>query len=136
MADAPRPPVNSQTGPIEKTNAQDCAFVIDEQLGITPHRRNPGPPERLPGMTLGIIEMTESAPHGGEIHPDGDELLYVISGRVRVTAELDPDNPLTLGPGESCIVRKDHWHRVDVLAPTKLLHATPGPAGDHRPLPS
>lgn len=28
--------------------------------------------------------MARSAPHGGEYHPDGDELLYVISGHLQV----------------------------------------------------
>ena len=87
-------------------------------------------------MTLGVITMTENAPHDGELHPDGDELLYVMTGRLRVTAELAADQPVELGPGESCIVHANQWHKVDVLEPTQLLHLTPGPQGDHRPLPA
>ena len=120
---------------IQRTDAQNCCFVIDDQLAIQAVERLPGPPQRLPGMTLGIVDMTENAPHGGEIHPDGDELLYVIRGRIKVTAEVDPEHPQEFGPGESCLVRKNYWHQVDVLEPTQLLHATPGPNGDHRPLP-
>lgn len=44
--------------------------------------------------------------HCGEIQPDGDEILYVISGRLRVVG--DPEK-------------------------TQLLHITPGPNGDHGP---
>jgi len=84
-------------------------------------------------MTVGIVTMAQSAPHGGEVHPDGDELLYVISGKVLVTWDSSPDESLTLGPGEGCIVKQGEWHKVDVLEPTQLLHATPGPNGDHRP---
>ena len=29
--------------------------------------------------------MEHSAPHEGEVHPDGDEILYVISGKVKGT---------------------------------------------------
>jgi hypothetical protein len=39
-----------------------------------------------------------------------------------------------LGPGDACIVSKDEWHCVQILEPTRLLHITPGPQGDHRPI--
>jgi hypothetical protein len=41
---------------------------------------------------------------------------------------------MELGPGQGCIVRKGEWHQVDILEKTQLLHLTPGPNGDHRPL--
>jgi hypothetical protein len=31
-------------------------------------------------------------------------------------------------------VPKGEWHRVHVLEKTQLIHITPGPNGDHRPL--
>jgi quercetin dioxygenase-like cupin family protein len=98
--------------------------------------RKPGPPERIDGMTIGIVATAHDAPHGGEVHPDGDEILYVISGKVRVTGESEPNAPIELGPGEACIVRKGEWHRVSVLEQTQLIHITPGPNGAHRPLSS
>jgi len=64
---------------------------------------------------MGIITMEQSAPHGGEVHPDGDELLYVISGKVSVTWDCAADEVLTLGPGEGCIIHKGEWHKVNVL---------------------
>jgi mannose-6-phosphate isomerase-like protein (cupin superfamily) len=87
-------------------------------------------------MTIGIVTMSHDAPHGGEVHPDGDEILYVISGRLRVTGDSAPNTPIEMGPGQACIVRKGEWHRVRVLEKTQLLHITPGPNGDHRPLKS
>jgi len=89
---------------------------------------------RIDGMTAGIVTMEHNSPHGGEVHPDGDEILYVISGRLRVTGDSSPAEPLELGAGDSCIVKKGEWHNVDVLESTQLLHITPGPGGDHRPL--
>ena len=86
-------------------------------------------------MTLAIIDVVANAPHGGEIHPDGDEFLYVISGRLRVISESEPTAPLILGPGDGCIVNRGEWHKVEMIEPAKLLHVTPGPNGDHRPLP-
>ena len=85
-------------------------------------------------MTVGIITITEGAPHRGEVHPDGDEILYVVSGRLQITGESEPNAPIELHPGEACIVRKVEWHRVQVLEKTQLIHITPGPNGDHRPL--
>lgn len=85
-------------------------------------------------MTLAIIDVEANAPHNGEIHPDGDEFLYVISGRLRVVSESDPNAPLILGPGEACIVNRGEWHKVEMIEPAQLLHVTPGPNGDHRPL--
>jgi len=85
-------------------------------------------------MTVGIVTVAHDAPHGGEVHPDGDEILYVISGKLRIMGDSAPNAPLELGPGEGCIVRRGEWHRVSVLEPAELLHITPGPNGDHRPL--
>lgn len=110
------------------------SLVIDHALGVTPLERKPGPPVRLPGMTVGLVEVLADAPHGGEQHPDGDEILYVFRGRLRVTTESEPDAPLELGPGQACIVPQGEWHQVHMIEPALLLHITPGPNGDHRPL--
>ena len=85
-------------------------------------------------MTVGIVTMAHDAPHGGEVHPDGDEILYVISGKLRVTTESEPNAAIELCPGQACIVPKGEWHRVSVLEQTQLIHITPGPNGDYRPL--
>ncbi len=105
---------------------------IHRDLSVSTRERQPGPPLRIDGMTMGIVTMSESAPHGGEVHPDGDEILYVISGRIRVVGDSAP--ALDLSPGQACIVRAGEWHRVEILETTQLVHITPGPGGDHRPL--
>ena len=117
---------------IEPIDAARFSFDVHRDLSVTARERKPGPPERIDGMTVGIVTMTRDAPHGGEVHPDGDEILYVISGRVRVEADSSPE-ALELAPGSGCIVRKGEWHRVRVLEPAQLLHVTPGPNGDHQP---
>ncbi len=119
---------------ITPVDVSQSMFDIHRDLSISTRARKPGPPERIDGMTVGIVTMTHDAPHGGEVHPDGDEILYVISGKVRVTGDSAPDAPIELGPGQACIVRKGEWHLVNVLEPTQLIHITPGPNGDHRPL--
>src|SRR5439155_21715666 len=46
-----------------------------------------GPP-RNDGYTVGAPAVRGDSPHNGEMHPDADELLYIVSGRVRVHLEL------------------------------------------------
>ena len=121
-----------------KMSAADLArtvFDIGRDLSVTTRARRPGPPERIDGMTLGIQMLEHDAPHGGEVHPDGDELLYVVSGRLEVTLESEPTAPVQLGPGEVCVVPRGEWHLVHVIEPGVLVNLTPGPRGDHRPLP-
>lgn len=118
---------------ITPVDAEREFFRIHPDMSVDTGLHRPGPPERIDGYTAGVVTMTANAPHGGEVHPDGDEILYVISGRVRVTGDSDPATPLELGPGGACIVRAGEWHTVDILEPTQLVHITPGPGGDHRP---
>lgn len=94
-----------------------------------------GPPHRIDGYTVGAPNLTGDAPHAGEMHPDGDELLLVVSGRVEVTLELaDGKRLVELGPGQALVVPQGVWHLVHLLEPGQLVHITPGPGGDHRPL--
>ena len=107
---------------------------IRPDLSVSTRMRQPGPPERIDGMTVGIVTMDpdQAPPHAGEVHPDGDEILFVISGRVRVSGESDGAAAIELGPGQACIVRKGEWHRVHALEPGQLVHITPGPNGGYR----
>ena len=94
----------------------------------------PDPPIPVDGVTIGVATMTENAPHDGEMHPDGDEVLYLISGRVRVTLETAAVEELEMQPGDGLIVPKGVWHRVDVLEPCQIMYVTPGPHSEFRPL--
>ncbi len=98
----------------------------------------PGPPRRMDGYTLGVVELPVSTPqntfHGGEMHPDGDEFLYLISGRVELHA--DGCAPRMLNPGQGAVIPKGVWHRLQVLQAGQLIHLTPGPGGEHRPPPA
>ena len=94
----------------------------------------PDPPIPVDGLTIGVATMSENAPHGGEMHPDGDEVLYLISGQVRVVFEDENLEDMEMNPGDGMIVPKGVWHRVDILQPCQILYATPGPGGDYRPV--
>lgn len=94
-----------------------------------------GPPSRLGGYLLGGGFMTRAAPHGGEIHPDGDEVLLVISGGIDVILEEpDGDRRVAVDPGRAFVVPRSIWHRVELREPSHVLFLTPGPGGEHRPL--
>jgi len=97
----------------------------------------PGPPPRIDGLTIGAPRMTREPPHAGEMHPDGDELLFLISGKVTVVLEdQEPPRRVGLSPGQAIVVPRGVWHRVLLGEPSQILHVTPGPGGEHRPLPS
>ena len=92
------------------------------------------PPAVVNGMTIGIARMSRNSPHGGEMHPDGDEVLYLISGRARVVFEIAEFDDVELFPGQGLVVPKGVWHRVDILEPCEIMYATPGPGGEYRPI--
>jgi mannose-6-phosphate isomerase-like protein (cupin superfamily) len=95
----------------------------------------PGPPVRIDGYSIGAPLMTREPPHEGEMHPDGDELLFLVSGKVKVVLEdRDPPREVELTPGQAVVVPRGVWHRVRLLEPSQVLHVTPGPGGEHRPV--
>jgi mannose-6-phosphate isomerase-like protein (cupin superfamily) len=93
------------------------------------------PPRRIDGLTIGAPLIAGDPPHDGEMHPDGDELLYVVSGAVTVTLELaGGDTRVDLGAGDAIVVPQGVWHQVTTREPGRLIHITPGPNGTARPL--
>ncbi len=94
----------------------------------------PDPPVAVHGLTIGIARMSENSPHGGEMHPDGDEVLYLIRGHVLVVFEDEAIDDVDMRPGDGLVVPKGVWHRVDILEPCEIMYATPGPGGEYRPI--
>ena len=52
--------------------------------------------------------------------------------------DIDASSPefddMELNPGQGMVVPKGEWHRVDILQPSQIVYATPGPGGEYRPL--
>ena len=66
------------------------------------------------------------------MHLDGDEVLYIISGSVRISSDSNPGQSLELSAGDACIIEKGEWHKLHILEKTQLMHITPGPNNNHR----
>src|SRR5437763_8480486 len=82
-------------------------------------------PQRIDGFTIGAPRITGNAPHDGEMHPDGDELLYLISGAVTVTLELSTgDVGVDLGAGGALGVPTGVWRQITLREPGLLVHLT------------
>ena len=76
--------------------------------------------------------METDPPHGGEVHFDGDEIIHVISGVLKVVSDSNPNESLRLSAGDSCIIKKAEWHKIYVIEKAKLIYITPAKNNDHR----
>jgi mannose-6-phosphate isomerase-like protein (cupin superfamily) len=101
-----------------------------------------GPPQRIDGYTIGAIpHLDGTPPHRGEVHPDGDEFLYVVSGEIELILDdgdegtVGVETKVVLRAGDATVVPRGVWHQLETVEPTYLIHATPGPNGGHRPRP-
>ena len=92
------------------------------------------PPTPFDGLIFGVARMSENSPHGGEMHPHGDEVLYLISGAVRVVFEAPDFDDVDMHPGDGLVVPRGVWHRVDILKPSEIMYATAGPTSEYRPV--
>ena len=107
---------------------------LNRALQASKVEAQPDPPLPVDGVTFGVASMAENSPHGGEMHPDGDEILYLITGKARVVF-LDSDaDDIELRPGDGMVVPQGVWHRVDILEPCQIIYVTPGPNNEFRPL--
>jgi mannose-6-phosphate isomerase-like protein (cupin superfamily) len=70
-----------------------------------------------------------------ERHPAGEEVVYLISGRVDVIQELDDgERVVELHPGEAMVNPPNVWHTAHVHEPGAALFITPGRGTEHKPL--
>jgi mannose-6-phosphate isomerase-like protein (cupin superfamily) len=116
-------------GPID-LSSDPVQFTSDG--GVEPVvQRGPIPPS-VAGRLAGEARMTTSPPHAGEMHPDGDELLYLVEGAIDlILDEESGERQVPLQPGQAFVVTRGVWHRVVIKAPCRLLYFTPG-ASRHR----
>ena len=107
---------------------------LDGEFAATKLPEQPDPPVPFSGVTFGVATMSQNSPHNGEMHPDGDEILYLISGKVRVVFVDGDAEDVDVHPGDGLVIPKGVWHRVDILEPCQIVYLTPGPNNQFRPL--
>lgn len=63
-----------------------------------------------------------------EVHPNGDELVVLLSGDVELVlaAEAADENVRLTEPGSFVIVPRGVWHTAKVHKPTQMMFVTPG----------
>lgn len=64
-----------------------------------------------------------------EMHPESDELLHIIEGKIEIEIlpiDSGQSTILTLSTGEFIVVPKDCWHRQKILERVKEYYVTPG----------
>jgi len=88
-----------------------------------------------PGVraNLGAVRMSGSSKHHGERHPEGDELVYLLSGSVGVSFERSGSEErevVPLQPGQLVVVPRGTWHWLVVDEPSELIFITPRADGD------
>lgn len=107
---------------------------LDSGFAATKLPEQPDPPVPFSGVTFGVATMSQNSPHNGEMHPDGDEILYLISGKVRVVFVNGDAEDVDVHPGDGLVIPKGVWHRVDIIEPCQIVYLTPGPNNQFRPL--
>ncbi len=95
-------------------------------------------PDRLAifgvGRLVGLFHMSDDWMQW-EMHPDGDEIVYLVSGSINFVLEHDDgERVIELRKGTTCVVPRGIWHRALVHAPSEALHITRGAGTQHRPI--
>ncbi len=117
--------------------ARDIVLHLRPDLSLQPVPVGPGywdhkaeQPELAEGSILSVFEYDEASNWTWwERHPVGDELVFVLSGRVTFWVEdADGCRHLELGEGECGIIPEGAWHRAEVQERIRLLFVTPTPA--------
>jgi mannose-6-phosphate isomerase-like protein (cupin superfamily) len=69
-----------------------------------------------------------------EMHPEGDEFVYLLEGAVDMLLELDGAvGTVALQGRGAVVVPRGVWHTAKVRAPSRMLHVTRGAGTRHRP---
>lgn len=78
------------------------------------------------GAGVGACDITGVSPVW-EMHPDTDELFYIIEGEFEMTLLLDDETRhCVAGAGSLFVVPKGVWHKPAAPNGAKFIHLTPG----------
>ncbi|MGH7778475.1 MAG: cupin domain-containing protein [Candidatus Binataceae bacterium] len=83
-----------------------------------------GHAQKTDGWFVGLAHIDKPA-RWWEVHPLGDELLFLGSGEIAVTIETGRRHrAIRLHAGEACVVPRGRWHRVDAVKAGELIFFT------------
>ena len=72
------------------------------------------------------------------IHPTGDEIVFLIEGSVEMTLEPEDGGASDVvsmsRPGQYVIIPRGTWHTARTDVPTRMLFITDGEGTRHRPI--
>ena len=105
----------------------------------------PWTPDVFRTLVTGDGDRVIGAKHGAEpadyhadeweMHPQGDELLYLLAGALDVVLdEPGGERRFGLRSGQACVVPAGLWHRLILRQPSDLLFVTPAHGTRHRPV--
>ena len=70
-----------------------------------------------------------------ETHPQGDEVLVLLEGRLRMVFERDGGDEITeMSPGATLVVPAGTWHRAVDQRGVRMLFITYGAGTQHKPV--
>ena len=98
---------------------------VDEDFWATIHERTDLDDGRL------VMASSMTADWSGwEMHPDGDEVILITEGEVRV--HTDPGTPVVVRAPNLVIMPAGTWHTMDVIEPARVVTITWGAGTQHR----
>ena len=82
---------------------------------------------------VATYEFTEDWPTW-ERHPQGDEIVILLSGATTMVLQRDPRQELVelAAPGDYVVVPRNTWHTARVRTATRMLFITPGEGTENR----
>lgn len=117
---------------LESVDLSKLMLAISPSGSVTSHKITSSAPTQVNGYNVGLVTMETSPPHNGERHNDGDEIIILISGSISIESDLNPNQLLTITPGEACVIGKGEWHKIKVIEKAQLVFITPGENNEYR----
>jgi len=85
------------------------------------------------GWLISEYAFTEDWPTW-EMHPHGDEFVYLLAGAVDLLLEReDGVQRIALDGSGAVVVPRGVWHTAKLRAPSRMLHVTRGEGTETRP---
>ncbi|RVT41395.1 hypothetical protein EMM73_19190 [Rheinheimera sediminis] len=93
--------------------------------------------QNVDGYVFGFLQLDdpeEVHPNIWERHLEGDEYLFLINGAVEVIFESPVAENLTLEAENGCVIQQGLWHRLTLIAPSRLLFVSPTKSTERKPV--